>query len=116
MTQGGDIDKNALLLVAEADSLYRSGSYEKAHALYLRAAEAGLPHACFKIGQMYHYGTGVTVDYKKAIYYYRMAAERHNISACYSLALMYGSGEGIEKNTEEALRWMRRGKEGNRKK
>jgi len=43
----------------------------------------------FKLGLMYQYGTGVSLDLREAGLWYQMAAEQRHVAAMYQLGVMY---------------------------
>jgi TPR repeat protein len=56
-----------------------------------------------ELGNRYHYGTGVNIDYHKAVEYYRKASDLGNMYAQFNLALDYEQGTGVEKNYSIAV-------------
>ena len=79
--------------------------YQKAHALFLEAAQAGHVEAQAYLGRMYSMGEGVEQNYDEAIKWIIPAAEGGNPDAMNRLGVRYYLGQGIEQNKEQALIW-----------
>jgi len=88
---------------------YHDGQYKLALQLLTPLAVQGQAEAQTIIGQMYHFGNGVTEDDTKAFELFLAAAEQGNADAQYQLAGMYIYG--FVKNVpaldldQEAARW-----------
>ena len=76
-----------------------------------RAAEAGIPEAQDKLGDMYCSGDGVEQDYVKAVEWYRKAAEQGDAAAQNDLGFMYYAGQGVEQDYVKAVEWLRKSAE-----
>lgn len=93
---------------------YRDGravkqDFEKAKQAYERGVSWGDFNCCNKIGDMYYYGWGFTVDYQKAVSYYEkaltapMMGHRYALRKAHAaLAICYETGNGVEKSLEAA--------------
>ena len=79
--------------------------FQKAHDLFLEAAQAGHTEAQAYLGRMYAMGEGVEQNYEEAIKWIIPAAEGGNPDAMNRLGVRYCLGQGIEKNKEQALIW-----------
>ena len=76
------------------------------------AAEAGLVHAQYELGQIYRDGRGVEKDALLAAAWLTRAAEQGSDAASYALgALLLTGGEGLAKDILSALNWLRRSAE-----
>lgn len=89
-------------------SLYKSGSYKEAYALWEPLAKGGDAEAQLNLGIMYSKGVGVIQDDKEAAVWFLKSAELGNGSAQLHLGLMYSKGIGVTKNDEEAGKWYRK--------
>ena len=81
------------------------GGPEKAFALYLRAAQVGLPEAEFNVAVMYDSGRGVGQDVAQAALWYARAATHGNHRAAYNLGQLYETGQGVPLNADLARSW-----------
>lgn len=79
--------------------------YQKAHALFLEAAQAGHTEAQAYLGRMYAMGEGVEQNYEEAVKWIIPAAEGGNPDAMNRLGVRYYLGQGIDKNKELAFIW-----------
>ena len=82
-----------------------SGSFKKAHELWLIEAENGNAIAQYNLGSMYTKGEGVPKNFGVAFKWYRLAAEQGLTNAQYSLAGMYARGLGVSQSYEDAYAW-----------
>ena len=73
-------------------------------ALYLEAAEQGVPQAMFQVARAYDKGRGVNRDLAEAARWYGRAAEERHAGAMAALGTMYEFGEGARADLVEALR------------
>jgi uncharacterized protein len=86
-------------------TVYRYGyadiksDYPRAVKLYEMACKGGLSTGCYRLGQMWRDGKGVSKDMRKAISFYKKACDMSDKYACESIGLIYeyGSG-GVAKN------------------
>ena len=85
--------------------------HEKDFEWILAKAESGDIHAQDHLGNLYHSGEGVLLDYSKALLWYQRAAEQGYDRAQYNLANMYNFGKGVSKDHGEAVKWYRRSAE-----
>jgi len=104
----GKGNTDALLKVAQ---MYYSGKgvskdYEKACALWRRAAEQGNASAQCSLANMYYKGHGVARDYKKAFEWDSKAAMQGNVDAQCQLGVIYVRGDGVPRNYVYALKWL----------
>jgi len=60
-----------------------------------RRRDQGDALASYRLGYLYHSGSGVTEDHAEAVKWYRKAADQGNDLAQYSLGLLYDSGSGV---------------------
>ena len=70
-----------------------------------KAAEQGDKISQTRLGEMYLYGKGVSLDYAEAVKWLSKAAEQGHVEAYYTLGCMYEEGKGVAPNHEEAVKW-----------
>jgi TPR repeat protein len=75
------------------------------------AADQGLAHACYCLGNFYNKGTGVDADKDKAFEYYRKAAEQGDSDGLERLGECYEIGIGVPMDKDAAFRCMQRSAE-----
>ena len=68
-------------------------------------AEQGHGDAQYLLGQMYHGGLGVPLDYAEAALWYRRAAEQGNPGCQFLLGFLYSTGRGVPKDFVQAHFW-----------
>ena len=73
-------------------------------AFYKKACQFQDGEVCNQLGDIYHYGNDVYVNYSEAVKFYTRACELENGSGCNNLAFMLNKGRGIEKNNWNALK------------
>ena len=85
---------------------------ERAFECFAKAAEAGIPEACYKLGDMYRHGTGCEPNAAEAFRWYVRASElavRERPVILGSIALRlagcYEEGLGCGQSFERALGW-----------
>ena len=90
--------------------LYGEGTYKDEkqafNMLNKLANEKNHTKSTIYLGEIYHFGLGVDVDYEKAMFYYKKALKKepHNLRAKFYIAYAYYAGEGVEKNYEKAYK------------
>lgn len=77
----------------------------------LRAAQAGVASAQFRLALRYDSGVGVPPDQAEAAKWMRRAAEQGYAKAQYNLGCMYESGLGVTQDFVEAAKWFRKAAE-----
>jgi TPR repeat protein len=80
---------------------------EDANALW-RSAELGNPEAQFRVGNMYHEGHGVPLNYTEALRWFHRAADQGSPKAQYALGYMYDLGQGLPRDYSQAFYWYRK--------
>ena len=85
---------------------------ERAFECLSIAAQAGIPEACYKLGDMYKHGTGCEADANEAFRWYVRASELATRewpvilgSIALRIAGCYEEGFGCEQSFERALEW-----------
>ncbi len=63
----------------------------------------GNASACFKLGNTYYKGEGVTQDRFKAAEFFRQACDGQYAKGCNNLGVMYEHGKGVPQSREDAL-------------
>ena len=76
-------------------SQYIAQDIEKAHALFLRSAVAGVDLAQYEVALMFEQGAGCTQNYSEAAYWYEEAAKRGHAEAFNNLGVLYKDGLGV---------------------
>ena len=80
-------------------SALRLGNRSRGRAAYAPAQ--------FNIGERYHFGGGVKLDYAEALQWYRLAAKQGNTRAQFNIGLMYAIGDGVRQDDRESAKWYR---------
>lgn len=82
--------------------------YQKAHPLFISAAELGCKKALHMLGHLHRKGHGVQIDYVKA-FEYNLKASNAGCKASYAMiGFNYYYGHGVEQNYEEAFNWFQK--------
>jgi hypothetical protein len=79
-----------------------------AFALYLRAAQRGLPAAELNVALMYDSGQGAPPDAALAARWYAAAAAAGMRRAAYNLGQLFEQGDGVPRNPDAARAWFAR--------
>ena len=58
------------------------------------------------IGDIYHWGKGVAIDYPRAMAAYKIAAEAGHAVSQHQVGSMYGLGKGVAVDYEQARPWL----------
>jgi TonB family protein len=90
---------------ARAKDLYRHGDYAAAFLQFQTLAAQGDLDAEGRLGYMYWYGQGTTVDYTESIRWYTAAATAGDAYAQYGLGGVYASGTVVPRDLEKADAW-----------
>lgn len=90
----------------DAMRLYENRDYEKAAALFRKAAEQGDPRSQVRLGLMHSSGQGVPLDERQAASWYHKAAEQKSAKAQLFLGMRYANGRGVEVDYVEAEKWL----------
>ena len=80
--------------------LYDEEKYSKAIEYFRMASTLGDPLACYKLGECYLYGNGVTENASIAIAYFKIASRARSIDAFYKLGEIYSSNKWVKENKE----------------
>jgi len=94
------------ILYQQSTSDTLSGNYKQGIIGLTLVAEAGLTEAQYNLGEMYHKGRGVQMNFKQAAYWYQKAVEGDTYGrALTNLGIIYyNGGLGIEKDREKSKR------------
>jgi TPR repeat protein len=84
-------------------SRYIAQDIEKAHALFLRSAVAGVDLAQYEVALMFEQGAGCNQNYSEAAYWYEEAAKRGHKEAFNNLGVLYKEGRGVPQNFKRAF-------------
>jgi len=84
---------------------YEKKDYETAMRELKPLAEQGDARAQFMLGEMYHFGMGVSMDSVEAIRWLRTAADQGDPDAAYRLGVIYSRGHGFPMDLNEAAKW-----------
>jgi len=76
-----------------------------------KRAEAGDIEAQSRLGHLYAYAEGVSVDFVESVKWFRKAAEQGHVDAQFRLACHYREGRGVPENDAEAAKWFRKAAE-----
>ncbi|MCP4903707.1 MAG: hypothetical protein GY910_01905 [bacterium] len=95
-------------VLAQAKRAVRLRDFEKAVALWEKAARRGHPRAQFRLGVAYRSGRGIEQDNTKAAHWFGKAAEAGDADARYALGKLYEGGRGVERNRDRAIELMGR--------
>ena len=82
-----------------------SGDYTTALRHMIPLAEQGLSFAQDKLGYMYQYGIGVSLNIENAAKWYKRAALQGNGNAQTNLGACYSEGVGVQKDYVRAYMW-----------
>lgn len=91
--------------VVEGVSLYDSGRFAEAAALFTPAAEAGNASAQYHLGLMHARGEGVPKDLARAAGWFERAATGGHNHAQYIVGHMYAKGDGVPRDRARAHMW-----------
>ncbi len=91
--------------IDEGVAAYKRGDYKLAIQELTLLAEQGHGDAQYLLGQMYHGGLGVPLDYAEAALWYRRAAEQGNPGCQFLLGFLYSTGRGVPKDFIQAHFW-----------
>jgi TPR repeat protein len=90
----------------EASSAKEFRDLEAARYWYEMAySKADLVGAALGLGEIYHFGRGVPVDYEKAFSYYKRFEGTTSAVGLMRLGIMYQLGHGVQQDAEKA-RWL----------
>jgi len=74
-------------------------------------AERGNAEAQYRIGLMYEYGKGYSVDKLQAVSWLRKSATQDHVGAQVELAGIYATGDGVKQDDAQAVNWFRKAAE-----
>lgn len=113
------VEQNSLKLgrwLKLASKAEEQGEFAKAIKSYEKATEQGSSLAIYRLGLIYHNGTGVDRDYIKAMELFTTAAKHGEDIAMLAMATMYYDGLGVDKDYDKAFQWYQQaGQKGNSK-
>jgi hypothetical protein len=89
--------------VKRALMLFDTDNYTEARPLLNQACNAGKAEACEDLGEIYHAGWGVDIDYFQAIALFIKACQAGNTDGCCALGNAYTNGEGVGQNYARAV-------------
>jgi TPR repeat protein len=95
-----------LIALEEQNPELKSEHYQQASRFYEEAAEQGHKEAQYKLGLMYHNGTGVERDPGYALQLLTHSANQGQAHAQYELGRIYDEGQGaLIQNIASAIKW-----------
>lgn len=71
-------------------------------------ADRGDAEAQFRVGLMYEFGKGFSVDMPRAIAWLGKSAAQGHVAAQLELGVIYANGEGVPKDSTKAVAWFRK--------
>lgn len=83
----------------------QAGDFQKAHELWLFAANQGNALAQTNLGALYAKGRGVPQDDLQAAKWFRLAAAQGEAKAQANLGVFYAKGRGVAQDDKEAAKW-----------
>lgn len=89
--------------LAQGNTLYEQGQFEKAVAEYAEAARLGNAEAQFDLGYAYYNGEGTEKDYATAARWFKRSASQRFAKAEFNLAYCYMNGRGVPRDYDKAL-------------
>ena len=92
-------------VVATLQGDWTEASAVKAVKWFRKAAERGIPEACYALGGMYYDGRGVSQDYEESFRWWLKAAEKGMAEAQNDVASLYRGGTGVQQDDEKARMW-----------
>ena len=93
--------------IEDADAASSRADYTTAIKLLAPLAKNGNAIAQAKLGDLYHYGWGVSEDNAEAAKWYHKAADQGDVYSQMSLANLYYFGSGVLQDYQESLKWWR---------
>lgn len=93
--------------------LGKKNDFEKAFALYLKAAKLGNLEAMCDLGYMYFVGQGVSVNEELSAYWYKKSADLGYVHSMRDIGQNYLNGYGVEKSVSTAMRYFALASENN---
>jgi TPR repeat protein len=100
--------ENLRLMSQLARVFYLSNDYEKAHPLFIKAADQGYANAQFMVAGFYDDGkAGFPKNDQAAIRYYKLAADQGHPWAEFFLGAHYVEGKRVRQNLPEGARLMK---------
>ena len=84
----------------------QTGHPVEAAALYLKAAELGVPQAQYNLGYLHEHGqSGMQQDISLAVQWYGKAADQNLPEAQHMLGVLHTEGRGVPANLATAFSW-----------
>mgnify|MGYP003314535099 FL=1 len=84
----------------------QTGHPVEAAALYLKAAELGVPQAQYNLGYLHEHGqSGMQQDITLAVQWYGKAADQNLPEAQHMLGVLHTEGRGVPANLATAFSW-----------
>lgn len=80
---------------------------EKGQKWMLQAARQNYSPAQLWLGNMYHFGYGVTKDTRQSVKWYLKAARNGQPVAQSNLGVLYMTGDGVPQDVQQAVAWFR---------
>ena len=74
----------------------------------MERAMAGDAFAQFRLGNKYHFGTGVPESAVKAFKWYHKAAQQGLVDAQFEIGNKYNFGKGVPEDNSKAVKWYRK--------
>nr|WP_320009464.1 tetratricopeptide repeat protein [uncultured Desulfobulbus sp.] len=95
-------------LFNKGNQLYKNKKYAKSFPWFKDAATQGHAKSQYKLGVLYYYGRGVSVNYPKALQWIRKSAAQGNAEAENHLGVLYNIGKTVPKDYKLAAKWYRK--------
>lgn len=88
-----------------ATDYFAVGDRNRAFAIWLRAAEQGIPRGMHNMGYLYEMGIVVAQDFDMAFHWYNRAAELEFTPSQMEVARLYRTGTGAPEDLAKSLSW-----------
>lgn len=96
------------LFLLYTDGIATSSNTKESLSWLRKAAEMGVPEACWHLGMHYKIGIGVEQDLNQAFRWFNIAAEKEHPSAMYEIGQMYLSGTVVENNDKKGYEYLQK--------
>ncbi len=99
--------KGILLIIKNSDN----ENHEKGFELIKSAAEQNYLYATSFLGDLYRYGTGVSLNFDEALFWYEKAVELGDEKAAFKIGYLYLKGLGsVQQDYFKAVKWFEQSK------
>lgn len=104
-------EKELRIINNRGDEAFSSKNYSLAIEEYKISSLYNSAYGCFRLGELYEFGLGVSINIKKALEFYLRSKKMNHLPAIKKIAEFHYVGKNLEKNYDEVFKLYKKASE-----